>query len=246
MFHIGDKLNPVIINVDAVRHKVSLSMKAAYYTPPATPQVEHIAAHMREAALAEHQQRTAASASTLLPIGLSSVFLERIRSKIGLDDAALEKIKQFYSLAAGAKVSKNRLGQKARRRLAEEVVGWQRKLRRNERPLTKKQLKKARRKEEENLRRGILPLTEEEKEEKRKFELQEKKARALRKYDKNKERNKLRKAEERKKREEKERREKEERIKAKIFGAKAAGAGAAAAAGAGGGEQTPTKRQRTQ
>ncbi len=220
-FHVGDKLNPVIINVDPARHKVSLSMRPTYYPPDVKPHVEHIAAHMRQAALDAQQQRHAA-ATTQQSAGLSSVFLDRLRDTLQLDDEQLGKIKSYYQLANGVKLSKNRMGQKARRRLAEEVLGWQRKLRKNERPLTKKQLKKAKRKEEENMRRGIMPLTEEEKEEKRQFDLAEKKARALRKYDKNKERNKLKKAEERRKKDEKERVEREKKVLAKIAEARAA------------------------
>ena len=223
-FHVGDKLNPVIINVDPARHKVSLSMRPTYYPPGAKPDVEHIAANMRQAALEAQQQRHAAATSQQFG-GLSSVFLDRLRDTLQLDDSQLAKIKSYYQLANGVKLSKNRMGQKARRRLAEEVLGWQRKLRKNERPLTKKQLKKARRKEEENMRRGIMPLTEEEKEEKRRFELAEKKARALRKYDKNKDRNKARKAEERRKKEEKERQEREKKVLAKMAEARAAQGG---------------------
>ena len=239
-FHVGDKLNPVIINVDAARHKVSLSLRPTYYPDGVKPSVEHIAVHMRQAALDAQQQRHAASTAQQ-SAGLSSVFLDRLRDTLQLDDAQLSKIKEYYQLANGVKLSKNRMGQKARRRLAEEVLGWQRKLRKNERPLTKKQLKKAKRKEEENMRRGIMPLTEEEKEEKRQFELAEKKARALRKYDKNKDRNKARKAEERRKKEEKERVEREKKVKAKIAEARAAEQGKAA--GAGQDQPAPKKRK---
>ena len=244
-FHVGDQLNPVIIAVDPVKHKVNLSMKPAYYPDGAQPTVTHLAEHMREAALEERNARHSAATQ---PAAVTSVFLERIQKKIGLDESALEKIKQFYAVSAGASGKRNRMGQKQRRRLAEEVLGWQRKLRREERPLTKKQLKKARRKEEENMRRGIMPLTEAEKEEKRKFELAEKKARALRKYDKNKDRNKARKAEERMKREEKERRAKLERLAAKGFALPPPPLTPAVngAANNGGGGPTPTKRQRTQ
>ena len=239
-FHVGDQLNPVIIAVDAVKHKVQLSMKESFYPDGVRPIITHLAEHMREAALQEKAARQAAGRE---PQGVASVFLERIQKKIGLDDAALDKIKQFYAVGAGAKVGKNRMGQKQRRRLAEEVLGWQRKLRKNERPLTKKQLKKQRRKEEENLRRGIRPLTEAEKEEKRRFELAEKKARALRKYDKNKDRNKARKAEERKKREEKERAAKIARLQAKQGGAPWA---AKANSNNSNSEDTRNKRQRTE
>ena len=221
-FHVGDKLNPVIINVDPARHKVSLSMRPTYYPDGVKPSVEHIAVHMRQAALDAQQQRNSSSTSQS-SAGLSSVFLDRLRDTLQLDDEQLAKIKSHYQLANGVKLSKNRMGQKARRRLAEEVLGWQRKLRKNERPLTKKQVKKAKRKEEDNMRRGIMPLTEEEKEEKRKFELAEKKARALRKYDKNKDRNKARKAEERRKKDEKERLEREKKVKAKMAEAAAGG-----------------------
>ena len=235
-FHVGDKLNSVIINVDAARHKVSLSMRPTYYPPGVTPNVEHIAANMRQAALEAQQQRHAA-ATTQQSASLSSVFLDRLRDTLQLDDAQLGKIKSYYQLANGVKLSKNRMGQKARRRLAEEVLGWQRKLRKNERPLTKKQLKKAKRKEEENMRRGIMPLTEEEKEEKRQFELAEKKARALRKYDKNKDRNKARKAEERRKKDEKERAEREKKVLAKIAESRQQGT-------AGDGEGAPSAKKR--
>ena len=249
-FHVGDQLNPVIIAVDPVKHKVQLSMKASFYPDGVQPVITHLAEHMREAAL---QEKAARQDKEKVPQGVASVFLERIQKKIGLDDAALEKIRQFYATGAGAKVGKNRMGQKQRRRLAEEVLGWQRKLRKNERPLTKKQLKKARRKEEENLRKGIRPLTEAEKAEKRAFELAEKKARALRKYDKNKDRNKARKAEERQKREDKERQLKIARLQAKAGGVPwankangSAGGGGGSGGGVGAGGDAPNKRQRTE
>ena len=242
-FHVGDKLNPVIINVDPARHKVSLSMRPTYYPAGVKPAVEHIAANMRQAALDAQQQRHAAAVAQHSP-GLSSVFLTRLRDTLQLDEAQLAKIKSYYQLANGVKLSKNRMGQKARRRLAEEVLGWQRKLRKNERPLTKKQLKKQKRKEEENMRRGIMPLTEEEKEEKRQFELAEKKARALRKYDKNKDRNKAKKAEERRRKEEKERLEREKKVLAKIAEARTGQGQAGQQRGDGESQSAPASKKR--
>lgn len=138
-FRMGDKVRAVIIAVDPVTHKVELSLKPSYFPAGETPLVEHLGDKVRANVLAERARQRRAhgmddgigtgmgpeDVNHLDFEGLSSVFLDRIKSKMTLDETALSKIKQFYALANGAKHGRNRLGQKKRRELAEQVLGIQ-------------------------------------------------------------------------------------------------------------------------
>jgi predicted RNA-binding protein with RPS1 domain len=129
-FTPGDKLQACVVKISPKDGKISLSLKQQYFPHNSGPKIQHLAANLGP------------KKGPNMPNLSESVFVDSLqgaqRGERG-EDSRVSSMKTFLQLSKGVKAGKNRLGQRERRKLNEQVFGQEakHKMARNTTPSTK-------------------------------------------------------------------------------------------------------------